>query len=172
MKEQTIYSYKLLYRLRWRLVGPLVQLLLLGLGFALALRFTSVSLRQLIVSLAIVVVVPILQFLFFRLYAYAHAQSVKLTPGTLFSPWWGASTPLPVSLSFFRGVELTVCAGSLLISSALYVWLPHAYGLALLLGGLVLLLPRLSALFVSWKRPDHCRVKYEGSSISFLTTDG
>lgn len=172
MKDQTIYSYKLIFRLRWRLIGPLAQLLLLFAGLVFASRITSISFTQLVVSLSIVVALPFFQFLLFRLYAYTQAQSVTLTPNMLFSPWWGVCTPLPVSLSFFQGIEFTVCIGSLLAAAALYVWLPPAYGVALSLGAIVLSLPRAAALFVSVRKPQRCRVKYEGTSISFLLTDG
>ncbi|MGO0058492.1 hypothetical protein ACTID9_00255 [Brevibacillus fluminis] len=172
MKEQTIYSYKLLFRLRWRLIGPAIQFLLLLIGLFAAARLTAIPLGKLFVSLSVVAAVPFLHFFLYRLYAYAHSHTAKLSLVMLFSPWWGVSTPVPVSLSFFRGVEFTVCAGSLLAAAALYVWLPPGYGIALVLGSLVLCIPRLAALVMSLGKPKRCRIKYDSATISFMLTDG
>lgn len=172
MKEQTIYSYKLVFRLRWRLIGPVIQLLLLLAGMSATARITAIPFGQLFVSLSVLAVLPFLHYLLYRLYAYAHSQAVKPSLATLFSPWWGVSTPVPVSLSFFRGIELTVCFGSLLTAAALYVWLPPTYGIAYALGTLVLCMPRMAALLVSVRKPKRCRIKYDSATISFLLTDG
>lgn len=172
MKEQTIYSYKLIFRLRWRLFGPLAQLLVLIAGLLAASSITAIPLGQLFVSLSILVVLPFFQFLLYRLYAYAHSHSVKLSLPMLFSPWWGVTTPVPISLSYFRGVELTVSLGSLLAAAALFVWLPEAYGVMFALGAVVLSVPRIAALLASLNKPKRCQIKYDSASISFLLTDG
>jgi hypothetical protein len=172
MKEQTVYSYTLLYRFRWGYIGYLLQFTLLVAGLAAASVGIPVPFSQLIVSLSILVIVPIFQFLLFRLYAYAFSQRTSITPDTLFSPWWGAGTAIPVSLSFFRRAESSVIVGSLLVAAGLYVWLPLSYGLALLISAIVLILPRLLSLLASLGKPKHCRVKYELRSVAFLLTDG
>lgn len=172
MKEQTIYSYKLLYRFRWHLVGLLSQLLLLiGLVIAASI-WTEIALPTLLVSLSIIVSLPIMHLLFFRIFAYTCSQTATSTPDMLFSAWWGAGSVIPLSLSLFRGAELTVLVGSLLMSAALYVWIPLAYGISLLIGSVVLAFPRLLALLMSLRQPKHCRVKYETGSVAFLLTDG
>ncbi|MCK9906078.1 hypothetical protein MXD63_39570, partial [Frankia sp. Cpl3] len=146
MKEQTIYSYKLLYRFRWRLSGYLSQVvLLLGSLNALA-AWLTIPPAKLLVSLSIVALVPVIHFLLFRLYAYVRSQSPSVSPEMLFSAWWGAGTSVPISLSLFRGAELTVGAGSLLFSAALFVWLPFSYAMTLLIGSIVLALPRFLVL--------------------------
>jgi len=171
MKEQTIYSYKLLRRFRWGGPGLLFQLILLVLGCLAASLFLSVPLPNLVVSTSILVILPILHFLFFRFYAYLADQRTSITADTLFSAWWGAGTALPVTLSFFRKAEATVIIGSLLVSLGLFVWLPRTYGLALIIASLVLILPRLLSLFASLSLPKHCRVKYELRSVAFLLTN-
>ncbi|NGQ96509.1 hypothetical protein G3578_15195 [Brevibacillus sp. SYP-B805] len=172
MKEQTIYSYKLLHRFRWGAVGYLLQFAVLAAGLAAASLAALVPLSELIVSLSILVIVPVLQFLLFRLYAYSRSQQTRITPDTLFSPWWGAGTAVPVSLSFFRQAELTVILGSVLSAAGLYVWLPISYGLSLAAAAAALNLPRLFSLLASLRQPQQCRVKYEWRSVAFLLTDG
>jgi len=172
MKNQTIYSYTLLYRFRWGVPGYLVQLLLLA-GTLVAVSFPlDLSLHQLLPGLAVLVLLPVSQFLLFRLFAYAASLKTSLTPDTLFSPWWGAGTTLPLSLGHFRSAELTVIAGTLCISLGLYVWLPLIYGVSLLAGLLAALLPRVLVLVLSMRQPAYSRVKYELRSVAFLRTDG
>lgn len=172
MKEQTIYSYKLLHRFRWRLFGYLWQIaVLVGTLYLLASRL-DVPFHKLLLSLSIVAVVPIMQFMLFRLYAYVRSLPTTLSPDMLFSAWWGAGTVVPLSLAVYRGAEITVSIGSLLISTAVYVWLPVAYGATLLAGTVVLALPRILALIASLRQPKICRVKYETGSVAFLLTDG
>lgn len=172
MKEQTIYSYKLLQRFRWGTVGILVQLALIVSGCIAASLVVSISLINLFISLSILVILPVLHFLLFRFYAYLAAQRTSITPDTLFSAWWGAGTALPVTLSLFRKAESTVITGSLLVPFGLFVWLPRSYGLALIIGAIALVLPRLLALLVSLRQPKDCRVKYELRSVAFLLTNG
>jgi len=172
VKEQTIYSYKLLYRFRWRFFGVAVQLVILACLVTGCSFLLKVPLQQLIVSLSINAAVPVMQFLLLKLYAYSVSAKVQVTPDSLLSPWWGAGSKLPVSLSFFRRAELTVCLGSLLIPAALFVWLPFSYELALIIGTVVLTLPRVLALLSSIGKPARARVKYGNTSISFLLTDG
>ena len=172
MKEQTIYSYKLIYRFRWRGLGFLLQGLTLFVLLGMFSVTTDFPLNKLLVSLSVVVIIPVAQFALFRLFAYTQSHTVRPSLNQFVSAWWGTSTPLPVSLRFFRGVEATVCAGSLLIAATLYVWLPYACGVALLAGTIVLILPRVLVLLISLRQPKHCSVKYEARSISFLLTDG
>ncbi len=172
MKEQTIYSYKLLRRFRWGMIGILAQLVLIVLGCVAASLIVMIPLMKLIISLSILVILPILHFLLFRFYAYLAEQRTSVTPDTLFSAWWGAGTALPAALSFFRKAEFTVIIGSLLVPAGLFVWLPRSYGLALVIGSLVLILPRLLSLLASLRQPRDCRVKYELRSVAFLRTDG
>ncbi|WP_139492620.1 hypothetical protein [Brevibacillus dissolubilis] len=171
MKEQTIYSYKLLYRFRWRLIGYLAQIVSLFALLAGASYVLLIPYHQLIVSLAVIVLIPILHFIVFRFYAYVTSSPLKPTPDTLVSPWWGAGTAYPISLSFFRGAETSVCIGSLLVPAGLFVWLPLSYGVALAVGAVVLTLPRFLALLASIRQPKNARVKYEIRSIAFLLTD-
>lgn len=172
MKEQTIYSYKLVYRFRWRVIGYLSQaLLLVGSLYTLA-AWLAYPPAKLLVSLSIVAIVPVIHFLLFRVYAYARAQSPSLSPDMLFSAWWGAGISVPVSLAMYRGAEITVIAGGLLLPAALFVWLPFNYAMTLLVGSAVLALPRALALLASFRQPRHCRVKYETRSVAFLLTDG
>ncbi|WP_134685287.1 hypothetical protein [Brevibacillus migulae] len=171
MKEQTIYSYKLLRRFRWGGLGLLFQLILLISGCLAASVYFSIPMPNLIVSTSILVILPILHFSLFRFYAYLAAQRTSITADTLFSAWWGAGTALPVTLAFFWKAEATVIIGSLLVSLGLFVWLPRTYGLALIIASLVLLLPRLLSLIASLSQPKHCRVKYELRSVAFLLTN-
>jgi hypothetical protein len=172
MNEQTIYSYKLLYRFRWRLFGHLGQIAMLLASLYLLASRLQMPFHELIPSLSIVAVVPILQFMLFRLYTYFRSLPAALSADMLFSAWWGAGTVFPLSLTLFRGAELTVSIGSLLITAAVYVWLPAAYGVALLAGTAALALPRILVLFASLGQPKHCRVKYETRGVAFLLTDG
>jgi hypothetical protein len=172
MREQTIYSYKLLHRFRWRFAGFFLQVSsLLALLYTAAVLF-AMPFPDLLVSLSILATLPVLHFLLFRTYAYCRSQTAKISPDMLFSPWWGAGTAYPSPLAFFRGAELTVCAGSLLVPAALYVWLPPSYGIALAVGAIAFAVPRIAALLVSLRQPKHCRVKYEIGSVAFLLTDG
>jgi hypothetical protein len=172
MKEQTIYSYKLLYRFRWRFTGLLLQLLLLGASLAAASQWMSIKMTELLVSLSVLAVIPILHVLLFRFYAFLRSQTAFTTPDMLFSPWWGAGTRLPLPVSLYRGAESTVIAGSLLIAAALFVWLPLSHSVSLLCGAVVFAIPRLLALLISLRQPKHCRVKYEITGVAFLLTDG
>ncbi|GAA4706640.1 hypothetical protein [Brevibacillus fulvus] len=172
MNEQTIYSYKLLYRFRWRFLGYLFQLLLL-LGILAAVSVAShIKFAKMVVSLSIIVAIPFIHHLLFRLYAYLRRHSVKLSPDMLFSAWWGSGTPVPLRLSVYRELELTVVAGSVLVGSALYPWLPSPYGITLLTACLTAALPRLLGVIISLRQPSSCSVKYETKSIAFLKTDG
>ncbi len=172
MKEQTIYSYRLLSRFHWRLGGYASQIIcLFGLLWGLSI-IASIPFQELIISLSIIAMLPVLHFLLLLLYGYSASTRLKVTPDSLVSPWWGAGTEFPVSLSFYRGAEMTVCLGGLLVPAALYVWLPISYGTALMTGSVVFILPRLLALFSSIGKPKRTRVKYEMTSISFLLTDG
>ncbi len=172
MREQTIYSYQLLHRFRWQWPGSLVQLTVLVGTLAAAHLWLGLPLAKLIVSLAVFPLLPIVQFALFRLVAYALSQPTQLNPDMLVSAWWGAGTPYPVPLSFFRRAEAMICGGSLLIAAGLAVWLPPSYGIGLLTATIVVSLPRLTALAASLRQPARCRVKYENRSIAFLLTDG
>ncbi|NRS49503.1 hypothetical protein [Brevibacillus sp. HB2.2] len=175
MKEtaaHTIYSYKLLYRFRWRFVGYLFQLLLLGLSLIWHSFMLQVPAYTLIVTLAILPVIPICHLVLFRLYALLRGHKPKTTADMLVSPWWGAGYPLPIPLSVYRGSELTVNVGSMAITAGAYVWLSEGYGLTLITGTLIISLPRLLALLASFRQPSHSRVKYEDRGVAFLLTDG
>ncbi|MFD2370128.1 hypothetical protein ACFSO0_09215 [Brevibacillus sp. GCM10020057] len=170
--SQTIYSYKLLYRFRWGLAGALLQWLLMGLSLLLSSRLLHVPTARLIVTLAIVPAIAVCHLIVFRLYARLRQQKPQTTADMLVSPWWGSGYRLPVTLTVYRRGECTVLLGCLLLAAAAYVWLPVEYGLTLLGGTLVLSLPRLLALLVSFRQPKSSRVKYENRSIAFLLTDG
>ncbi|UFJ40512.1 hypothetical protein LOK74_21205 [Brevibacillus humidisoli] len=171
MKEQTIYSYKLLSRFRWRWPGVLLQLAGLAAGLIVFALPVSDS-WELLFSLSILAVLPIVHHLLFRFYVYTASEQVKTSPDALFSVWWGAGTTYPVSLSFFRRAEATVTLGSVLTSAFLFAWLPFSYGVTLAIGSVVFIIPRLSALLLTYRQPGHCRVRYEQGSIAFLQTDG
>jgi|UPI00055BCAEA hypothetical protein len=172
MENQTIYSYKLVRRFRWRLAGSLLQLLLFGLFFAAAARLLAIPAPALVVSLAVLPGIAIIHLCLFRMYVHLRGHAPQTTPDMLFSPWWGAGYRLPVPLSAYRGAEATVLAGSLFLTAFLYVWLPVPYGITLFAGAIIAALPRLLALLVSLRLPKHCRVKYENRSVAFLLTDG
>ncbi|TQR29981.1 hypothetical protein [Brevibacillus brevis] len=175
MKEtaaHTIYSYKLLYRFRWRFVGYLFQLLLIGLSLIWHSFMLQVPAYTLIVTLAILPIIPICHLVLFRLYALLRGHKPKTTADMLVSPWWGAGYPLPIPLSVYRGSELTVNVGSMAIAAGAYVWLSEGYGLTLITGTLIISLPRLLALLTSFRQPSHSRVKYEDRGVAFLLTDG
>jgi hypothetical protein len=172
MKEQTIYSYKLLYRFRWRFAGLLLQFLLLGASLTAASLRLSIGMTELLVSLSVLAAIPILHVLLFRFYAFVRSLTAVTTPDMLFSLWWGAGTRHPLPVSLYRGAESTVIAGSLLFAAALFVWLPLSYSVCLLCGAVVFALPRLMALLFSLRQPKHCRVKYEIAGVAFLLTDG
>lgn len=175
MKEPTsptIYSYKLIYRFRWGLIGSLLQCLLMGLSLLFISRLLHVPAARLIVTLAIVPAIAMCHLIVFRLYARLRQQKPRTTADMLVSPWWGSGYQLPVTLAVYRRGETTVLLGCLLLAAAAYVWLPVEYGLALLGGTLVLSLPRLLALLVSFRQPRGSRVKYESRGVAFLLTDG
>ncbi|MGG4447828.1 hypothetical protein [Brevibacillus porteri] len=175
MKEtaaHTIYSYKLLHRFRWRFVGYLFQLLLLGLSLISHSFILQVPTYTLIVTLAILPVIPICHLVLFRLYALLRGHKPKTTADMLVSPWWGAGYPLPIPLSVYRGSELTVIVGSMAIAAGAYVWLSKGYALTLITGTLIVALPRLLALLASFRQPGRSRVKYEDRGVAFLLTDG
>ncbi|MGG4460269.1 hypothetical protein HP398_27745 [Brevibacillus sp. HB1.4B] len=175
MKEtaaHTIYSYKLLHRFRWRFVGYLFQLLLLGLSLISHSFILQVPAYTLIVTLAILPVIPICHLVLFRLYALLRGHKPKTTADMLVSPWWGAGYPLPIPLSVYRGSELTVIVGSMAIAAGAYVWLSKGYALTLITGTLIVALPRLLALLASFRQPSRSRVKYEDRGVAFLLTDG
>lgn len=175
MKEaatHTIYSYKLLYRFRWRFVGYLFQLLLIGLSLISHSFLLQVPAYTLIVTLAILPVIPICHLVFFRLYTHLRGHRPQTTADMLVSPWWGAGYRLPVPVSVYRTSELTVLGGSCAVAAGAYVWLPAGYGLTLLSGTFIVALPRLLALFSSFRQPERCRVKYEDRGVAFLLTDG
>ncbi|WNC14928.1 hypothetical protein [Brevibacillus brevis] len=169
---QTIYSYKLLHRFRWGIVGSLSQLLLIGLSLIAISMLLNVPVDRLIVTLAILPAVSISHLIVFRLFAQLRELRPHTTADMLVSPWWGAGYRLPVPLSIYRTGESVVLAGSLCLAAAAYVWLPVEYGLTLLSGSLVLSLPRLLALLVSFRQSKNCRVKYENKGVAFLLTDG
>ncbi|MBR8659913.1 MULTISPECIES: hypothetical protein [Brevibacillus] len=172
MKEQTIYSYKLLRRFRWRLAGWLFQLLLICLFPLAASVWLKIPADRLVVTLAVLPAIAAGHLCLFRLYAGLRSHHPHTTPDLLVSPWWGAGSRHPVSLRAYRGAEATVLAGSLFLAAAVFVWVPLPYGMALLWGTAVLGLPRLLALIASLRQPPHCRVKYESGSVAFLLTDG
>jgi len=175
MKEptsQTIYSYKLLYRFRWGIAGSMLQWLLMGLSLLLISRLLHVPVARLIVTLAILPAIAASHLIVFRLYARLRQHKPHTTADMLVSPWWGSGYRLPVPLSVYRRGESTVLFGCLLLAAAAYVWLPVEYGLTLFGGTLVLSLPRLAALLVSFRQPKSSRVKYENRGVAFLLTDG
>jgi hypothetical protein len=172
MKEQTIYSYKLLYRFRWHFAGLVLQILLLGVCLGAASLWLSIAISELLVSLSILAAIPILHAFLFRFYLFTRSLTADTVPNMLFSPWWGAGTRHPMALSHYRGAESTVIAGSLLFAAALFVWLPLTFSVCLLCGTVVFAIPRLLALLMSLPQPKHCRVKYEMASVAFLLTDG
>ncbi|QQE74531.1 hypothetical protein KDJ56_00530 [Brevibacillus composti] len=172
MNTQTIYSYKLVRRFRWRLAGLFLQLLLFLLFFLISVRWLATPLSSLIVSLAVLPGISVLHLCLFRIYTSLRGHSPQTTPDMLFSPWWGAGYRFPVPLASFRGAETTVLAGTLFLAAALYVWLPAPYGLTLLAGAMIAALPRAIAILISLRVPKQCRVKYERRSVAFLLTDG
>ncbi|WP_400161773.1 hypothetical protein ACAF76_021270 [Brevibacillus sp. TJ4] len=174
MKEsanQTIYSYKLLHRFRWGLVGYLFQLLLIGLlliAISIAL-YTPVI--RLVVTLAVLPLIAISHLMLFRLYTTVRKLTPQTTADMLVSPWWGSGYRFPVSLSVYRKGESVVLAGSLLLAAAVFVWIPLEYGLTLIGGTIILAFPRLVALLASFRQSDPCKVKYENRGIAFLLTN-
>lgn len=175
MKEpanQTIYSYKLLYRFRWGTAGYLFQLLLIGLSLIGISWILHVPVAQLMVTLAILPGIAIGHLVVFRLYAQLCVLKPYTTADMLVSPWWGTGYRLPVPIKAYRVTEVTVLAGSLFLAAGAYVWLPMDYGLTLLGGTLILAIPRLIALIASYRQSAHCRVKYENRGVAFLHTDG
>ncbi|MBY0052399.1 hypothetical protein ACEF06_06680 [Brevibacillus agri] len=170
--QHTIYSYKLLYRFRWGLIGYLLQLVLIGLSLIGSSMLLQVPVASLVVTLAILPVVPICHLFIFRLYARLRSQKPRTTADMLVSPWWGAGYLLPVPLSVYRASECTVLFGSVFIAAGAYVWLSADYGLTLLGGVVIVALPRLIALLASFRHPSESRVKYENRGIAFLKTDG
>lgn len=171
-KNQTIYSYKLLYRFRWGLGGYLFQLLLIGLSLFGISHILQIPAARLVVTLAILPSVAISHLVLFRLYAQLRVLKPHTTADMLLSPWWGTGYRLPVSMAVYRAGEGAVLAGCLFLAAAAFVWLPAEYGLALLCGTLILALPRLFALLASFRQSKHCRVKYENRGVAFLLTDG
>ncbi|USG65876.1 hypothetical protein NDK47_00525 [Brevibacillus ruminantium] len=172
MKNQTIYSYKLVRRFRWRFAGIFLQFLLFALFVTASARWLAIPIPSLIVSLAVWPGIALLHLCLFRLYVFLRGHAPQTTPDMLFSPWWGAGFRLPVPLAAYRGAESTVLGGSLFLAAALYVWLPSPYGLTLLAGTIITGIPRLFALLLSFRLPKQCRVKYENRSVAFLLTDG
>lgn len=171
-ENQTIYSYKLLYRFRWGLVGYLFQLLLLGLSLIAISWLLHIPVARLIVTLAILPAITIGHLFVFRLYAQLRAQKPYTTADMLVSPWWGTGYRLPVPVKTYRATEGVVLAGCLFLAAGAYVWLPVEYGLTLLSGTIVLAFPRLAALIASYRQSGQCRVKYENHGVAFLLTDG
>lgn len=171
MKEQTIYSYKLLARFRWSWPGLLLQFSVL-LASLILFALPVANLSQVLASLSVLVLLPVSHYLLFRFSAYTAGEQAKSSPDKLFSAWWGADTRYPVPLPFFRRTELTVTLGSLLIAALLFAWFPAVYGITLLTGAVACCIPRLIALVVTYRQPRHCRVRYEQNSIAFLETDG
>ena len=170
--QHTIYSYKLLYRFRWGLIGYLLQLLLIGLSLIGSSMLLQVPVASLVVTLAILPVIPICHLIIFRLYAQLRSQKPQTTADMLVSPWWGAGYVLPVPLSVYRASESTVLVGTALLAAGAFVWLSAGYGLPLLGGVVVVSLPRLIALIASLRQPGWSRVKYENRGVAFLKTDG
>ncbi|RNB85763.1 hypothetical protein EDM59_12215 [Brevibacillus nitrificans] len=175
MKEpisQTIYSYKLLYRFRWGMIGYMLQWLLMGSSLIGISLYLSIPVARLIVTLAILPAIAICHLILFRLYAQMRMHKPQTTADMLVSPWWGSGYRLPVPLTVYRSGESTVLFGCLFLAAAAYVWLPVEYGLTLLSGTVVLSLPRLLALLASFRQSKQCRVKYENRGVAFLLTDG
>lgn len=172
MSEQTIYSYTLLRRFRWGILGALFQLALYGGLLSVISVNASLPWQDLFAGSAVVLFLPPLQVLLFRLYAFASSQPVKRTTGSLLSPWWGAGTDLPAPLSFFRGAEAAVLTGSLLVPAALYVWLSAPYAWALLAGAVALSVPRILLLLLSVGKPKQSRVRYSRTHVDVLLTEG
>ena len=170
--NQTIYSYKLLQRFRWGLIGCLFQILLTGLMLTAISLLLQTPVNRLVVTLAVLPPIGLVHLLLFRFYAAISLHKPHTTADMLVSPWWGAGFRLPVSLSVYRTGEFVVLAGSLLLSAAVFVWIPVEYGLMLLGGNLILAFPRLVALIASCRHSDPCQVKYEKSGVAFLLTDG
>lgn len=172
MNEPTVYSYRYLSRFRWRTAGLLVQAALLAALCWSALPQAAVTPRDWIESLSILPAIPVLHLILFRFYAYCRSRPTATSADRLFSAWWGAGTPHPVPLPFFRGAECTVAIGSLLIALMLFAWLPASYGLTLFFGAVAAALPRLAAVALSLRQPPECRVRYEDHGVAFLLTDG
>ncbi|MGG1657867.1 hypothetical protein [Brevibacillus sp. NRS-1366] len=170
--HQTIYSYKLLYRFRWGFIGHLLQLLLIGLSLIGISAILHIPVYKLVVTLAILPVIPICHLVIFRLYTKMRGLKPQTTADMLVSPWWGTGFPLPIPMTVYRASESTVLGGSVLVAAGAYVWLPEEYSLTLLSGTLILALPRLLALFVSFRQSAHSRIKYENRGVAFLLTDG
>lgn len=170
--QQTIYSYKLLHRFRWGLIGHLFQWLLMGVFLIAVSLYLQVPVARLIVTLAILPAIAVGHLVVFRLYAQLLVLGPHTTADMLVSPWWGSGYRLPVPISVYRRGECAVLLGCLFLAAAAYVWLPVEYGLTLLCGTLVLSLPRLSALLVSLRQSKKSRVKYENRGVAFLLTDG
>lgn len=170
--NQTIYSYKLLHRFRWGLIGYLFQLLLIGLLLIAISLLLQTPVARLVVTLAVLPPIAISHLLLFRLYTSIHQLKPHTTADMLVSPWWGAGYRLPVSLSVYRTGEYVVLIGSLFLAAAAFVWIPIEYGLSLIGGTLILALPRLAALLASFRQSDPCQVRYENRGIAFLQTNG
>lgn len=175
MKEsinQTIYSYKLLYRFRWGMIGHLFQWLLMGSSLIMISMYLNVPVARLIVTLAILPAIAVSHLILFRLFAQLRLLKPHTTADMLVSPWWGSGYRLPVPLSIYRTGESAVLLGCLFLAATAYVWLPVEYGLTLLCGTLVLSLPRMLALLISFRQSRNSRVKYENRGVAFLLTDG
>ncbi|WP_232698981.1 hypothetical protein [Brevibacillus daliensis] len=171
IKDQTIYSYRLLYRFKWGGIGYLVQIILLIGLIAFLFHQFNLSLVDLIASV-VILVVPFFHLVLYRVHGWIVQARIRMSWSSFLSSWWGASSITPVSLSFFRQAEMVTCLGSLLISLGLSAWLPLSYAVCLSAATFVSLLPRLVSVAISFRYPHKAHVKYEKTSIAFLLTDG
>lgn len=110
--QHTIYSYKLLYRFRWGLIGYLLQLVLIGLSLIGSSMLLQVPVASLVVTLAILPVVPICHLFIFRLYARLRSQKPRTTADMLVSPWWGPGTCFPCRCPFIGPASARCCSAA------------------------------------------------------------
>ncbi|QOS98491.1 hypothetical protein JNUCC42_18630 [Brevibacterium sp. JNUCC-42] len=172
MKEQTIYSYRLLYRFRWGISGYLLQLIgIITATFILDLWRTQ-PWHSLILSLCFLILIPLLHITAFWANASVLSRPFRVSNLLWLSSWWGATHSLMVSLASYRRLETVTCLGVLFACLALFPWLSPPYGYFLVCVTIFSLLPRLIPLLFSLRHPQEAYVKYEKTSLAFLMTDG
>ncbi|ATO49449.1 hypothetical protein [Brevibacillus laterosporus] len=172
MKEQTIYSYRLLYRFRWGISGYLLQLIgIITATFILGL-WQALTWYSFILFLCCLIFIPLLHMTAFWVYASILSRPFQLSSLSWLSPWWGVTHSLMVSLANYRKMETVTCLGVFFTCLAIFPWSSFPYGHFFVIITMFSLLPRLIPLLVSFRHPREAYVKYEKASLAFLMTDG
>ncbi|OAJ72818.1 hypothetical protein AYJ08_17055 [Brevibacillus sp. SKDU10] len=172
MKEQTIYSYRLLYRFRWGIGGYLLQLIgIITAAFILGL-WQALTWYSFILFLCYLIFIPLLHMTAVWVYTSILAQPFQLSKLSWLSPWWGTTHSLMVSLSSYRRLETVTCLGVFFTCLAIFPWSSFPSGHFLVIITIFSLLPRFIPLLVSFRHPQEAYVKYEKASLAFLMTDG